>query len=78
VLRNYLSPTIAAVTGPQGLQDISENSSSIEKLSPPQMAEVRNAFAVGYNKQMELLTGFGGAALLASLLLWERKPRALQ
>jgi hypothetical protein len=33
---------------------------------------------VGFNKQMQVLTGFSGAALLASLFLWERDPRVVR
>lgn len=78
MLRNYLTPTLAGIVGPKELQEISESLSSIQKLSPAQIEAVRNAFAVGYNKQMQLLTGFSGAALLASFLIWERKARVVR
>jgi len=39
---------------------------------------VRTAFAEGYNKQMGIMAGFSGVALLTSLLIWEKKPRRVE
>lgn len=78
VLTNFIGPALTAVAGPKELQEISQNLSSIQNLGPAQQEAVRNAFAVGYNKQMQLLTGFSGAALLVSLLIWEWKARVVK
>lgn len=75
MLSNYVAPILTAAVGPKQLQEILQSLSSIENLDPSQKEAVRNGFAGGYNKQMQLLTGFSAAALLASFLLWERKPR---
>ncbi len=78
ILRNHLVSRLAAVISPKEFQDISENLSSIQQLSAIRIEAVRSAFAVGFNKQMQVLTGFSGAALLASLFLWERDPRVVR
>lgn len=78
VLTNFLGPALTAVAGSKELQEISQNLSSIQNLDPAQRQAVRDAFAVGYNKQMQLLTGFSGVAFLVSLLIWERKVRVVK
>lgn len=78
VLTNFVGPALTAVAGPKELQAISQNLSSIQNLDPAQRQAVRDAFAVGYNKQMQLLTGFSGVAFLVSLLIWERKVRVVK
>jgi hypothetical protein len=65
---------VAGVITPVQFQNISETLGAINSLQPDQAAQVRYAFAVGYNKQFQLLTAFSGAALLASLFLISRHP----
>lgn len=78
LLRSYLSSTLPAEIGPQALVQISDNLSSIKNLKVANQETIKNAFAVGYSRQMQLLVGFSGAALLASFLMWERRPRAVK
>ncbi|KAF2093099.1 drug resistance transporter EmrB/QacA subfamily [Rhizodiscina lignyota] len=77
ILNNHLKGKLAHLITPAQIQAISENLSSIQSLSPTERAAVRTAFAEGYNRQNIFLTVFSGLSLIASLFLWERKPRAV-
>ena len=52
-----------------------QSAETIATLSPELQRLTRRAFASGYNEEMQALTAFGGACVLASLLMWEKKPR---
>ncbi|RYO92117.1 hypothetical protein DL764_008178 [Monosporascus ibericus] len=74
ILSNHLKKNLAGVITTEELEDISETLASISSLGSERAAEVKYAFAVGYRKQFQLLTGFSGAAFLASLFLISRHP----
>ncbi|RYP27387.1 hypothetical protein DL767_007706 [Monosporascus sp. MG133] len=74
ILSNHLKKSLAGVITAEELEDISETLASISSLGSERAAEVKYAFAVGYRKQFQLLTGFSGAAFLASLFLISRHP----
>ncbi|KAK3905124.1 drug resistance transporter EmrB/QacA subfamily [Staphylotrichum tortipilum] len=74
VLSNYLREHLAAVITPAEFGAIAETFGEIEKLGPERVAQVRLAFAEGYRRQFQILTGFSGAALLAALFLISRHP----
>ncbi len=74
VLSNYLREHLAGVITPAEFGAIAETFGAIEKLGPERVAKVRLAFAEGYRRQFQLLTGFSGAALLAALFLISRHP----
>ena len=74
LLSNDLKDELAGVITPEEFQGISETLESISALGGEQGDRVKHAFAVGYNKQFQVLTGFSGAALLASLFLINRHP----
>ncbi|KAM5437363.1 hypothetical protein McanMca71_001024 [Microsporum canis] len=76
-LSSYLAPRLAVIITPAELKAIADSLSAINNLTSMQKDAVRNEFAHGYNRQMGLLTVFSGLALLATLLLWERKPRVV-
>ena len=69
-MRDRLAGSITS----EEFQEISETLASIKSLDPELVDEVKYAFAQGYNKQFQLLTGFSGAAFLTSLLLIGRHP----
>jgi len=61
----------------QQLQSLLNSAQSIKTLPPSLQEAVRQTFAKGYNEQMQVLAAFGGAAVLAALMMWERKPRRM-
>ncbi|QSS53097.1 MFS multidrug transporter [Histoplasma capsulatum var. duboisii H88] len=75
ILNNYLRPKMASVISPSQLRAISNSLAAIDDLTPAQRIAVRQAFGEGYNKQNIFLTAFSGVSVLASLLIWEKKPR---
>ncbi|EER41038.1 MFS multidrug transporter [Histoplasma capsulatum var. duboisii H88] len=66
---------MASVISPSQLRAISNSLAAIDDLTPAQRIAVRQAFGEGYNKQNIFLTAFSGVSVLASLLIWEKKPR---
>ncbi|EEH05271.1 drug resistance transporter EmrB/QacA subfamily [Histoplasma capsulatum G186AR] len=75
ILNNCLRPKMASVISPSQLRAISDSLSAIDDLTPAQRIAVRQAFGEGYNKQNIFLTAFSGVSVLASLFIWEKKPR---
>ena len=63
---------------PAQLNGVLQSAETIKTLSPDLQRIVRRVFASGYNEEMQALTAFGGACVLASLLMWERKPRRME
>lgn len=68
--KNFLSP--------EQLNGVLQSAETIKTLSPDLQRLVRRVFASGYNEEMQALTAFGGACVLASLLMWEKKPRRME
>ena len=62
----------------QQLNGILASAQTINALPPDLQILIRRIFADGYNEEMQALTAFGGACLLASLLMWEKKPRRME
>ncbi|QSS58121.1 drug resistance transporter EmrB/QacA subfamily [Histoplasma capsulatum] len=75
ILNNCLRPKMASVISPSQLRAISDSLSAIDDLTPSQRIAVRQAFGEGYTKQNIFLTAFSGVSVLASLFIWEKKPR---
>lgn len=63
---------------PQQLSGVLQSAETINTLSPDLQRIVRRVFASGYNEEMQVLTAFGGACVLATLLMWEKKPRRME
>ncbi|KAB5584990.1 drug resistance transporter EmrB/QacA subfamily [Coniochaeta sp. 2T2.1] len=74
ILSNHLRDTLNGVLTPTEFYEITESLGVIDRLGPDRGAKVRLAFAEGYRKQFQVLTGFSGAAFLAALFLISRKP----
>ncbi|KAL1836435.1 hypothetical protein VTJ49DRAFT_5156 [Mycothermus thermophilus] len=74
VMSNHLRDSLVGVITPEEASEIAETLGAINKLGPERMAQVRLAFAEGYRTQIQLLTGFSGAALVAALFLISRHP----
>lgn len=79
VCTNVLNTKIksASFLSPQQLNGILESAQAIKTLPPSSQEALRSIYAAGFNEEMQLLTGFSGAAVVATLLMWERKPRRM-
>ena len=63
---------------PSQLNGVLQSVETIKTLSPDLQRLIRRVFASGYNEEMQALTAFGGACVLAGLLMWEKKPRRME
>lgn len=68
----------SAILSQQQLRDLLRNAQTLESLPPTQQSTVRELFARGYNEETHVLIAFSGAALLATLMMSERKPRRMK
>ncbi|MCJ1233481.1 hypothetical protein MMC14_001439 [Varicellaria rhodocarpa] len=62
----------------QQLSDLLQSAQTIKTLPSDLQMVVKQVFGKGYNEEMQALTGFSGAALLATLMMWEGKPRRMR
>ncbi|KAL2267092.1 hypothetical protein VTJ83DRAFT_4369 [Remersonia thermophila] len=74
VMSNHLRDSLGGLVTPTEAAEIAETLGAINKLDAERMAQVRLAFAQGYRTQIQLLTGFSGAALVSALFLISRRP----
>ncbi|KAM0803962.1 drug resistance transporter EmrB/QacA subfamily [Usnea florida] len=63
---------------PVQLNGVLESAQTINKLPPDVQVLLRRVFARGYNQEMQALTAFGGACILATLFMWEKRPRRME
>ena len=80
VCTNILNNKIRSASGilsPQQVQGLLQSAQAINTLTPDLQVAVRQLFANGYNEEMQVLIAFSGAALLATLMMWERQPRRM-
>lgn len=68
----------SAVLSQQQVRDLLQNAQTLDSLPPTQQRIVRELFARGYNEEMHVLIAFSGAAVLATLMMSERKPRRMK
>lgn len=76
VLNNLVTSRLSSHLSGDQIADVLRLPSSILSLPPTGQSLVRKVYAEGYNQQMRALIAFAGAGLLATLLMWERKPRS--
>ena len=76
VLNNKIKSGSLPLTSQQ-LSDLLKSAQTIKALPLDLQELVRQAFARGYNEEMQILLAFSGAAMLATLLMVERKPRRM-
>ena len=80
ICTNILNNKVKAGSGilsPQQLDGLLHSAQTIKTLPPNVQQEIKKYFGRGYNEEMQTLIAFGGAAVLASLLMWERQPRRM-
>lgn len=63
---------------PNVIKEILASTRAIDKLDKALQQAVRHTFAKGYDQQFQMLAGLGGATILLSCLMFERKPRRMQ
>ena len=77
VLNSKVKSASSSLTSQQ-LNDLIQSAQTIKNLAPNVQELVRRKFGEGYNEQMQVLTAFGGAAVLATLMMWEKQPRRMK
>ncbi|KAL8901174.1 MAG: hypothetical protein Q9207_005333 [Kuettlingeria erythrocarpa] len=81
VCTNILSSkvkTASSFLSPEQLNGLLQSAQTINILPPDSQKMVRHLYGRGYNEQMQVLTAFGGAAILATFMMWEKQPRRMQ
>lgn len=63
---------------PEQLHGLLQSAQLIKTLPPDAQEVVRQVYGKGYNEEMQALTAFGGAAVLATLMMWEKKLRRME
>ena len=76
VLNSSVRPALASILNQGQLGAILQSTAAIDVLSPALQEQVRSAFARGYNLQFKALIGLICAEFPATLLMWEKNPRA--
>ncbi|KAG8526402.1 uncharacterized protein KY384_000396 [Bacidia gigantensis] len=80
VCTNILNTKIESASGwlsSKQLSDLLQSAQTIKTLPPNLQQSIRQLFGKGYNEQMQVMTAFGGAAVLAGLMMWEKQPRKM-
>ena len=78
VCSNVLNAKIKSAShflSPDQLSSLLESAETIKTLPPDLQYAVRQTYAAGCNQQMQVLIAFSGATILATFLMWEKKPR---
>ena len=75
IVNNHLASATSGVLSSAQLASLHETASVIATLDPSAQQLVKQAYAVGFNQQMQTMVAFSAAAVLAALLLVEKQPR---
>ncbi|KAK0648531.1 major facilitator superfamily domain-containing protein [Cercophora newfieldiana] len=78
IFTNYVRDRLTGVITLFEFREIAETLGAINKLGPERVAKVKLAFAEGYRRELQILTGFSCAALAAALFLVSRKPTTVK
>jgi len=81
VCTNILNEKVKSASSSLSSQELSgllRSTQTIKTLPPDLQESVRQTFGMGCNEQMQALTAFGGAAVLATLMMWEKQPRRMK
>jgi len=70
--------TASSFLSSEQLHGLLESAQTLRLLSPDLQKTVRQVYGKGYNEEMQVSTAFGGAAVLATLMLWEKKLRRMK
>ncbi|PWY83834.1 MFS general substrate transporter [Aspergillus sclerotioniger CBS 115572] len=73
VANGYIHSHLQHALAADQWQTISHSAALIWTLSPAAQTLVRVTYSASYNLQMQILAGFAGGQVLASLLMWQKK-----
>ena len=77
LLNNHLKSGLNDILTKAQVTSLLESAHNIITIPPEQRGLVENVYAEGYRSQVQALTAFSAAALLATFLMLERKPRRM-
>ncbi|KAL8891707.1 MAG: hypothetical protein Q9192_005711 [Flavoplaca navasiana] len=77
ILNNKVK-TASSFLSSEQLHGLLESAQTIGLLPSGLQKMVRELYGKGYNQEMQALTAFGGAAVVATLMMWERKLRRMK
>lgn len=75
LLLNHMRMNLSSFLSEEQISAVFRTTASIGMLPPGLQVETRRVIAEAYGLQTKIMTGFSGAALLATGLLWEKSPR---
>ena len=75
ILNGFVKGRLSVLLGAEEAALIGQSLQGIEGLTAGQQYAVREIFAKGYRRQMQVLAGFSGCVVVTCALMWERRPR---
>ena len=75
VLNNMVTSGLQSVLDPEQLSDLLKTAQTLETLPPAVQRIVREIYGEGYNRQLQIMTAFSAASMLATLMMWEKRLR---
>ena len=75
VLNNRVTSELAPSLSQTQLAELLQSAESIKSLPPPLQQLVREVYAKGFREQLQVMTAFSAAAILATLMMSEKRPR---
>lgn len=75
LLNNHVSSVLSPILSADELSALLSSTEAVAGISPRLQDKVKEAFASGYNLQWLAMIAFSGGAVLASLMMVEKKPR---
>ena len=75
LLNHRLTSMLRPVLLPTQLQDLLQSTQTIKELPPALQELVRRAYAEGFREQLIAMTVFSAAAIPATLMMTEKRPR---
>ena len=75
VLNSRVTTELASQLSPSQLTELLRSAQTIQKLPNTLQQTVRHVYAQGFREQVQVMTAFSAAAILATLMMSERKPR---
>ena len=71
-MNSHLTSSLSGSIGAERLSSILQSTAAIKGFPPNVQLRILEAFALGYNLQMEIMTGFAGLQVLAVGLIWRK------
>lgn len=77
ILSSSVKSKLQTVLTSNQLTDLLQSLQALKTLPESSHGIVRQVFAEAYQKQIKVLTAFSGAAVVITLMMWERHPRSV-